>query len=440
MRLLTGESTAVTDRYVVWEYHGQLTVDEIATLIRARGGEDAQAQADEYEASADPLDDRMVIIWFCNGQMLKLSEYYPMESGELIYSVFSLEKGNASILGSIGVPRMMRDSQQALNAAWRMMMDNGALSAIPQILIDKKVVVPADNDWTMRPGKEWLFDSENGGQNPFQVFNLTINQEELAGIIALAQAFIDEETAMPRVAEGVNQEGQPNNTPVGTMSMMMNSAGVNVRRMVKNWDDDVTTGMIRRIYDWNMQYSDKEEIKGDMCIEARGTSALLVQEMQAQNLSAITTTWTTHPVLGPMCKPYDLARQTLQSLKINPADGLVSEEEYNKKIEALSKQPDEPDDPQWQARKEIAMLDAEVQRDKIAAEREIAILKLAEQGRQTIAQIQADLEKVRIQESSKERTLAVEIAAEDRNARKAEAMGREPAGSGGFISAGTEEK
>jgi hypothetical protein len=441
IRLLTGENAQVTGRYVVWEYHGQLTVDEVCTLIRAEGTEEANARAEAYERDADPLDDRMVIIWFCDGQMLKLSEYYPMDSSELLYSVFSYEKGNASILGAIGVPRSMRDSQEALNAAWRMMMDNAALSVGPQILIDKSAVKPvAGDDWTMRPRKAWLFDSVNGGAQPFQVFNVPMNQEQIAGIIALAQAFIDEETAMPRIAEGGGNMEQAAGvtSTVGGLAMLMNAAGVNIRRIVKNWDDDVTSPLIRRFYDFNMQHSTRDEIKGDMEIVARGTGVLLVREMQASNLSAITQQWTVHPVLAAMTKPYGMARQTLQALSINPDEMLVTEEEYQKKIEAMAGAEGETPDPQWEVRERIATMETQARLREAEMQREVAVLKLAETSKVSIEKINAEMMKARMANDSSERKLAAEIGVEQLNKREANAAGRVPTGSGGAISMGSE--
>jgi hypothetical protein len=446
IRLLTGETTPIEGRFVVWEYHGQLDVQEIAALIRAEGTEEADQRAAEFEEDENPLDDRMVIAWFCNGRLLKLTEYYPMDSGELLYSVFSFEKGNASILGAIGVPRMMRDSQEALNAAWRMMMDNAALSTGPQILVDKTAVAPADGDWTMRPRKVWQWDSNNGsgGQAPFQAFNITMNQEQLAGIIALAQAFIDEETSMPRVAEGGgNMENSPGVMPVGTMAMLMNSAGVNIRRVVKNWDDDVTSPIITRIYDHNMQFSSRDEIKGDMKVEARGTAVLLVREQQAQILLPLAQNWTGHPVLSGMLKQhgYGAARMALQTLGIDPADVLLTADEYVKAVDGQQSQAAEgaPEDPQWQIRLQIAQLDAQTRLQIAEKEHEREMMQLSAASQQSLERINADLEKIRLQNESKERALAVEVAAEERNKRDAEAVGREPTGSGGAISLGSKE-
>lgn len=411
MRSLTGETTPVNDRYIIWEYHGFLTVEEIVKLLRSMGSEE---RAEQFEAEYDPLEEHTVIAFFCNNKLLKLSEYYPMDSGEMCYSVYSLEKGSASILGAIGVPRMMKDSQEALNAAWRMQMDNGALSVGPQVLVDKGSVRPEDGSWDMYPGKVWLWDSANATGDPFKPFNIPCNQAEIAGIITLAMQFIDEETMMPRVAEGGgSMENMPGVTStVGGFAMLLNAAGVNIRRMVKNWDDDVTSPIVRRFYDWNMQYSEKDEIKGDMTVEARGTSVLLTRETMAQNLAALTQQWTVHPVLGPMLKPWELGRHTLQSLAINPADILISQEEYEERMKAAAQPEESPEDPQWQVRLQIAQIDADARLKVAEMQREEAILKLSESSQLSIEKIKADLQKTKMTNESRERQQAADIGIE----------------------------
>lgn len=441
MRTLTGESTDVENRYIVWEYHGTLECEEIATLLRAVGTEKAIEAAREFEDEYDPFTEHRVIAYFCNNKLLKLAEYYPMDSQDFIYSVFSLEKGAASILGAIGVPRMMRDSQKVLNAAWRMMMDNAKLSVGPQVLIDKKKVKPADGDWTMYPGKEWLWDSANSNDNvsPFQTFNIPMNQEQIAGIIALSRSFIDDETAMPSVIEGgTSEEKAPGAaSTVGGFAMLLNSAGVNVRRMVKGWDDDVTGGMIRRFYDWNMQHSDKDEIKGDMNVEARGTSVLLQREIQAPMLANLATAWSTHPVIGPMLKAYDMVRLAIGAMQINPSDVMIEEDEFEQKVAELAKQT-EPPDPQWEVRKEIAQIDADSRMAVAEMGLKSDMVQLSETTKISLTDILAKLEAVKFQTGSKERLAAAEIAVETRAAREAAAEGRVPEGSGGNINLATE--
>jgi hypothetical protein len=219
--------------------------------------------------------------------------------------------------------------------------------------------------------------------------------------------------------------------------MLMNSAAVNVRRMVKNWDDDVTSGVIRRLYDWNMQHSDKDEIKGDMQVEARGTSVLLVREMHQQMLMGVANTWTVHPVLGPMLKSYEIVRLSLQSAGISPGDVLIDRDEFDKRIANMAKE--EPaEDPQWATRMQIAQIDAESRKYQADAQRDVAVVKLSEDREISITEINAKLQMARDAHQSSERKLAAEIAVEQRNADAARAEGQEPGGSGGAVSFGRE--
>lgn len=441
IRLLTGETTQVKDRYILWEYHGALTVPEIASLMRLRGDEESMAKAEEFEKKNDPLDEQMVILYFCNDVLLKINPIYPMDSGDFIYSVFSLEKGQASVLGAIGIPRKMRDPQMMLNALVRMAMDNGALSIGPQVLVNRKSVKPfPGDDWTMRPRKLWDYDPDHAnGMKPFEPFNIPMNTTELIALIQLAKQFIDDEVAMPSIIEGgVSDERAPGAaSTMGGFAMLLNSAGVEVRRTVKNWDDDITDGLVTRFYDFHMQHSDKEEIKGDMAIDALGTSVLLARETQAPNLMAIATTWTSHPILGPMVKAHKVASAAMRAVSINPNDALESEEDWQKKITAMAEQEGDGD-PQWAIRLQIAQIDADTRLQVADIERESEMMRLSANREISLEDIAAKLQAIREKAASEERRQAAEIGADKNQAREAMAMGMKPQGSGGSFNAGVE--
>lgn len=440
IRLLTGETTQVKGRYILWEYHGTLTVPEIAALKRLRGDEESIAEADAFEKKNDPLDEQMVILYFCNNVLLKINDIYPMDSGDFVYSVFSLEKGQASVLGAIGIPRKMRDPQMMLNALVRMSMDNAALSAGPQVLVNRKAVKPfPGDDWTMRPRKLWDFDADNAnGQPPFTPFNIPMNSAEILALIQMAKQFIDDHIAMPSFIEGnVSDERAPGAaSTMGGFAMLLNSAGVDVRRTVKNWDDDVTDGLVTRMYDWHMQHSPKEEIKGDMAVDALGTSVLLARETQAPNLMAIATNWTVHPVLGPMVKSHKIASSALRSVSINPADGLESEEDWQKKLAEMAESEGSAEDPQWAIRREIAQIDADTRLQVAEIERESEMMRLSANREISLEDIAAKLQVIREKAASDERKQAAEIGADKNQAREALAMGMKPQGSGGSFNAG----
>lgn len=414
---MVGENTSsLKGRYVMWEYHGPLECEDIAILLRAAG--DAEG-ARRYEEDVDPLDEHRVIIHFCGPEVLKIAPEYPLDSGDSLYSVWNFEKGETSIFG-YGVPRIAKDSQEVINGAWRAMQDNAALSVGPQIIVDKNAVIPQDGNYALYPLKTWLRSSTalSNAQNPaFQAVHIESNQGDLQNIITLATQFLDDETASPRLDQG---DAGPQAQTLGGMSMLFNSMNVLKRRVVKAWDDDLTKPTVRRAYDWNMQNNPDESIKGDMQIDARGTSVLLVREIQSVHLMNVAQNWSTHPELGPRVKVHDAAIKALQTLMIDPADILYDEEEADRRVEeraaAAAPQMDT-------SRLEVAQLESETRVRVAEINRDTAMAELALRENLGLADIQAKFGIEREKVGSKERIEASRIAIEQEREDQAAAAG-----------------
>ena len=418
----------------MWEYHGSLETTEIAMMLRAAGQTE---KAMTFEEEVDDLEEYRVILYFCNDEMLKIAPDYPLDSGETLYSVWNFVKGETSIFG-LGVPELIADSQRAINGAWRMMLDNAALSVAPQVVVAKDQIVPqAGGDYRMTPGKVWLRSSTAlATQTPaFQTFDIPCNQNQLAGIIELGKSFIDEEASMPTIAQG--EQGAASQT-LGGMSMLFNSANVVFRRVVKSWDDDLTTSILRRFYDWNMQFNPDDSIKGDMEVDARGTSVLLVREIQSQNLLNVVTNWSVHQVLGGWLKVRPAMTKALQTMMIPPDDMLFTQEEYDANQEKLQEQQQQaaqqqpqPDQVKLKIAEETNASREKIAETNAAAAERVAALRyqalMAGLEKQTgltqqelIAKYGLEKEKL----GSAERMKAVDIAVEDRRAANAEKHGQ----------------
>lgn len=431
------------NRYCVWEYHGPMEYDDIITMLTCLGRvEDAK----QFMDSVDPLDTTMVICHFSQNRLLKIEEYFPLDSGESLYSVVPFEKSEATILGAVGVPWLMRHEQSMLNSAVRMMMDNGGLSVGPQVVIDQTQIEPMDGSWKLRPRKIWKKKAQDLGKEgaPFATYNIPMNQAQLAGIIELALRFIDDVISMPTIAQG--EQGAHVTQTANGMSMLFNSANVVFREVVKNWDDDLTTPTIRRAFDWNMQFNPNNDIKGDMQAVARGTSVLLVREVQSQQLMMIAQAWTTHPVIGPAIKVYDILRMTLQALSINPNQVLCDEDEFQRRLKAMadSQGQDNPEQIRAQTALEVAKINAQSRMEAAQSQMEIAqlnqkteVMKLIQKDGVDFESIKAMLSTEKMKTDSKERIFAAEAAIEQQNAQAAEARGEQPKGSGGYISGGS---
>lgn len=393
--------------YHVWEYSGPLEPEEMRDVAFAMGD---MATVQEL-ASLDLLLEVHAVIYFCQGELLRFT-IYPLDSNECMYSVFNLAKEEASIFGK-GVPALIRDPQSMLNAGVRAMMDNAGLATGPQVVIDSTLIEPQDGKWELTPRKIWRAKKSIPRETQaFDSFNVDMHQTELTNIISLAKQFIDDMAFMPQIAQG-ELGALPKTLPVGTTILAMNSANVVFRRIVKNFDDDVTTPNIRRFYDWNMQHSTKQAIKGDYCIDALGSSVLLVREMQAQNLMIIASQFGQHPVYGPMLKNREVLRLLFKAHMI-PADEVVlTDDEIDAAIaagEEAANAQKEAADAELNLKVQVANIEAGTRVKVAEIQRETAMMEMAARMNMSLDQIEAKLQDQREARQSKERALAVETA------------------------------
>lgn len=440
LRSITGAADAIKDRFVGWEYHGPLGCREIATVLRALG-DDAGATA--YEERDDPLEEIRVIVWFAEGRILKMAPAYPLDSGESLYSMFTFEPSEGSIFG-YGVPNIMGDSQKSMNGAWRMALDNAGLSVGPQIFIDRDAVEPANRSWDLTPRKIWYKKkgATLGAGNVLEIQNIPNNVEEIMNIVRTARQFIDDETALPVQAEGELTDN-PNITATATNFMSM-ASNITFRRVVKNFDDGLTVPSIRRLYDWNMQHNSRDDIKGDMKVDARGSGALLQRELQAQMLLNIAQNWSSHPRLKHALKGYgyDAIVDTLRAAMIQPETIMPSREEFIAAIEAEDKamadqaakaSETDPTVISANVRRDAAQIDADSRLQVAEMQRETEMMKLAQQYDIKLEALHAMLNAKDMEIGHKERALAVEVAVEKEREERAAARGQTAPGSGGSI-------
>jgi hypothetical protein len=151
IRSITGNpQISLESRYTVWEYHGPLGSEDINAIARAilrpKDAADIIVNLED-----DPLQEQLVVLWFCNGRPLKIAPH-PLDSGEPIYSTCCFVDDPTSIFG-FGVPYLARNAQAIINAAWRLMMDNADMSVGPQVVINRNIIEPADDDWNMRASR-----------------------------------------------------------------------------------------------------------------------------------------------------------------------------------------------------------------------------------------------------------------------------------------------
>jgi hypothetical protein len=73
----------------------------------------ARSRGQKWREDYSELDEVRVIVFFCDGKLLKIEPDWLLDTNETLYSVVSFEKSETSVLGGYGVPAMMRDPERA---------------------------------------------------------------------------------------------------------------------------------------------------------------------------------------------------------------------------------------------------------------------------------------------------------------------------------------
>jgi len=389
LREITGVDTVSTaKRWELWEYWGPIDKEE----LRACG----------VEVEEDPLVEYTGSVLMVGNHVVKAS-LNPLDTGAIPYSTFNWEEDGSSIFG-FGVPYLMRQPQKVTNAAWRMMMDNAAVSAGPQVVVNKRAVTPQDNDWTVKRMKTWLATGDVPVDQAFGIYNINSNQNDLSAIFQMAQRLADTETNLPILLQGEGVSGGPGSSTATGMQMLMNNSNIVLRSAVKNWDDGITIPTVRRFYDFHMAYTDRPEIKGDFDIIAKGTSVLIAREEQQEKLMMLAQLAGSNPEFARMTDWQALYKEILRTLQVSSDDVTRDEEEMEQQQEG----PDAETQIKIQelqlkqAEQQLKQQEAELEAAQAAQEMDLKRQQQLWEQQYKAAQLQTEQEKTRLEIALKE--------------------------------------
>ena len=181
----------------------------------------------------------------------------------------------------------MRHSQIAISSAARMMLDNAACVAGPQVEVNWQLMHEGTDLNSFYPRKIWYRDGRGiEAQYPaVRVYNINSHIEELGKISDIFMNFADQETCLPTwmIGDKVNNENSKQTS--GRQAEIL----VSIKDVVKNFDT-FTEQVMRDLYSWNMEFNPREDIKGDFQCKPRGVSSLVIKEIRMAALANLKNT------------------------------------------------------------------------------------------------------------------------------------------------------
>ena len=296
------------NRFEVLEYWGVLD----SSLAQKAGFAEADMMSE--------FDELQVNVWICGNVILRCV-LNPFTPARIPYQVFPYEVNPYQLWG-VGVAENMEDAQKLMNGHVRMAIDNLALAGNLVFDVDEASLVPGQN-MDIFPGK--IFRRQSG------VTGTAINglkfpntAGENLQMYQISRQLADEETGIPSIMHGQTGVSGTGRTAAG-LSMLMGSAGLAMKTVVKNIDDMLLKPLGEAYFQWNMQFNeDSPDIEGDLEIKPRGVAAVMQKEVRSQRLTTLLQT-VANPMLAPFIKIPNLMRELAISQDIDP-DSLVNDQ------------------------------------------------------------------------------------------------------------------
>lgn len=328
-------------------------------------------------------------IWLLpDGQVIK-AVLQPIDGVTWPYHLYYFDKDETSIFGE-GLASIMRDDQDMLNAATRMMLDNGALTSFPMIELVLKYLANVENAEEIGPGKVYFRNSVDPGHDAVKAIQIPNNIEWLHEMAQMFEVNADETTAIPRYMSGENATNGAAGTASG-MSMLMGAANIVLKDLVNSWDEGVTRPFLQALYRWNMKFSKDAAIKGDFDVKVRGTASLVAKEMRGQRLTEFNSSL--DPDDRPLINRASLLRQRAEALELGDVvltDDEIEQQEQSpesKRNKELQQQLQEAQVREIQGKAAKVMAEAEVAKkklDEMLANIDLIIAKTVDQKVETI--------------------------------------------------------
>lgn len=263
-------------------------------------------------------------VWLLpNGVVIK-AVLQPLNGVTWPYHIYYFDKDETSIFGD-GLSAIMRDDQTNVNAAHRLMLDNGAITSGAMIEVNASLLSNMETGTEIEPWKVFYRNAQSPGVRAVNAIELPSRLTDLAGLADRFENNSDEVSAIPRYMTGENVNSGAAGTSSG-MSMLMGAANIMIKDLISSWDEGITKPFIQALYRWNMQFNPDNSIKGDFDAKARGSASLVAREVRARQLNEFAA-MTANPMDAPFIKRVNLLRQRAEANELT--DVVKTEEEVD---------------------------------------------------------------------------------------------------------------
>jgi len=328
-----GDDVDIRGKYIVKEYHGVVDIETLKELGIVE------------DDSSDFANQVLAEIWVCDGVVIRVAMPLIEYNWQPPYAIAAYEPDPGSVMG-YGLPLLLESQQRTVKTTFECLLDNVALSSLPQVIIDKTKIAPADvgGDYSVRPGKAWVVDEygENGVADAISFVNIPSQQDALQNFIQFSMALAEMESGVSEIIGGLQSPVAAETGGATGLAIQNQNALTPLLYKQEILSDNVTKKCIRWMYDWNMQFNPREDIKCDAEVDVRTPIQWINAQSEKLDLERLSMEMVQNPEIAAKVDAGKLTALRLSTMHV-PHESILrtpEEEEAWRQEQAENQAPD----------------------------------------------------------------------------------------------------
>jgi len=302
--------------FEIWFFTGSLKRDDFSVL-------------NPKASETIPKDQGLVhaVVTMVNDIVIK-GVVNPLDTGRLNYHSMPWTRRPGYWAG-VGVSEQIHVPQRIVNGATRALLNNGGLSAGPQVVVNREGIRPADGEWELTPNKVWYSSKETNTDDirkTFLTFDVGNVGDRIMKIVEYGLRLAEESTNIPLITQGMSGKTTPDT--LGAATLQDNNANQLLRSVGYAVDDSITVPLTDGYYEYLLLDPNvPDDEKGDWNINAHGSVAMVERSIADQTVAQMTPL-AQDPQFG--VDPKKWFAVLAKSKHLNPKDFQYSKEEQEK--------------------------------------------------------------------------------------------------------------
>lgn len=214
--------------------------------------------------------------------------------------------------------------QRMLNVAIRLMETNKKLSANLILAVKWRFIINREECKRLRPGMMMQLDEDcpdiRAAVQPLVIPDVGAS---LLEVIALADRYIDEDTMLPKIAQGFSEQ---KDATAYQIAQQLGQAGKYIAAAVRNFDEQLIEPMITRFHEWN---EDDPALMGmgQLTVKALGFTSYLNRMEKMARLERWLAAVLQHPEMASWARWREILSELTAAADMDEDEAMLSEEE-----------------------------------------------------------------------------------------------------------------